>query len=174
MSSKSKGSSYERLLSKELTKWLTGNEKPYNFWRTHASGAIQTLDACNTGFAGDIMPITPEAHKIMNKIVIEAKCGYKNISFDKFFKDNKNDPLKEFWDQCIGETKDQPKHPVLIYKKSGFPVIVLVYTSMAKKLNKNLLNNDNMVINWAGYESISIFKWNDFLNTVKPEDFNKL
>lgn len=175
MSSKSKGSSYERLLSKQLTKWISGKERPYCFWRTHASGAIQTLDACNTGFAGDIMSITPEAHKIMSKIVIEAKNGYKDISLDKFFKGNKNDKLKEFWNQCLEEIKDQPeKYPVLIYKKTGLPSVVLIYTEMVKKLNTNLLNNDNIVINWQGYDSISMFSWNEFLETVSPEDFEKL
>jgi hypothetical protein len=42
------------------------------------------------------MGITDDARDVMKKIVIEAKCGYEQISLDKFFKDNKNDPLKDF------------------------------------------------------------------------------
>ena len=43
----SKGGDNERNVSKFLTKWLTGKEKPYMFWRQDASGGLATVHVEN-------------------------------------------------------------------------------------------------------------------------------
>lgn len=171
---KSKGSKFERDISKQMSKWLSGKEKPYCFWRTHASGAIMTMDECNTHFAGDIMSISTEAHKVMEKIVIECKVGYNQISLDKFFKNNKNDLLRDFWDQCIEEAKGTNREPFLIYKKSGLPTVVMFKKKLVNKLNKDLLAINNISISWEGYEDVIMYDFQTFLEMVKPKQIINL
>lgn len=52
-----KGGSFEREISKYLTKWLTGTEKPYKYWRQDASGGLATIHAENVHLTGDIKPL---------------------------------------------------------------------------------------------------------------------
>ena len=49
-----KGGDFERQVSKTLTKWLSGREKPYLFWRMPGSGGLATIHEENVGLSGDI------------------------------------------------------------------------------------------------------------------------
>ena len=114
---KGKGSLWERDIAKTLTKWLTGKEKPYVWWRMPGSGAIATISEENKELSGDIMPLRPEGAFLTDKFSIEAKTGYPSSSFHKHLKGVKNDEIRLFWEQCCGDANRASKLPMLIYKK---------------------------------------------------------
>jgi hypothetical protein len=119
-----KGSEFERYICKQLTIWLTGNKKPYAFWRMPASGALATIDSLNNDLSGDVVGITPEAQRITSGFSIEIKTGYPRTNFWQLFKNNKNYDLRDFWQQCVGDAEKAGKKPMLIYRKKGQAVIV--------------------------------------------------
>jgi hypothetical protein len=53
-----KGGDFEREISKAFTKWLTGVEKPYKFWRMPGSGGLATIHEENTNLSGDIRSVS--------------------------------------------------------------------------------------------------------------------
>ena len=120
---KAKGSSWEREVAKFLTKWVTGKEKPYVFWRSPSSGALQTISEALDA-SGDIIALRDEGKFLTNMFSIELKTGYPQASFDKHLKDTKNNDIKGFWDQCLKDALKAKKRPMLIFRKKGLQPIV--------------------------------------------------
>jgi hypothetical protein len=121
---KAKGSNWERDVCKFLSVWLTGQEKPYQFWRMPASGGLATIDELNADLSGDIRALTPEAELLTSVYSIECKAGYPKTSFWQHFKDIKNFPIEQFWEQCVRDATKANKKPMLIYRKKGNHPIV--------------------------------------------------
>jgi hypothetical protein len=119
-----KGSKFERDVAKFLTVWLTGKDKPYCFWRTPASGGLATIDELNASLSGDIKALTPEAEILTSVYSIELKTGYPKTSFWQHFKNIKNFPIEQFWEQCVRDAIKANKKPMLIYRKKGNHPIV--------------------------------------------------
>jgi hypothetical protein len=124
MSAKSKGSDFERYVAKFLGVWLTGKEKPYQYWRSPASGGLATINELNADLSGDIKALTPEAEILTNIYSIELKTGYPKTSFWQHFKNIKNFPIEQFWEQCVRDANKSNKKPMLIYRKKGNQPIV--------------------------------------------------
>ena len=105
-----KGSGWERDTCKFLSKWIQGTEKPYLFWRGRGSGGMFTVSEGGVGdaFSGDVYSVRPEERFLTDHYSIECKDGYANTSLDKFFKYNKSDPLKSFWEQCVDDAENKP------------------------------------------------------------------
>lgn len=174
MSNKSKGSAFEREICKRLTIWLIGKDKPIQFWRSAASGGLATLNSKNITVTGDIQALTPEAMKIAKYISFEAKTGYKDATFDNFFKDNKSDILRSFWIQCVSSARKSDKFAVLIFRKKGCQVIIGIDENMFKKFSKYLKLMPKLEICYESkYElpKMVIFDFEKFLETIKPEYF---
>lgn len=114
-----KGSSFERDISKYLSKWLTGSEKPYQYWRTPGSGSLCTIHEENAGLSGDIRALTSDAKFLTNVFSIECKTGYPGTSFWQHFADTKTFKIREFWEQACRDAEKGGKLPLLIYRKKG-------------------------------------------------------
>jgi len=174
---KSKGSDFERYCSKKLSVWLTGQEKPYQFWRSPSSGGLATISELNQDLSGDIIGLTIEAKEICSIISIEAKTGYPKTSFWQHFKNIKNFNIKLFWIQCVNDAKE--KYPVLIYRKKGSKPIVGINMKMYKIINKyvnlNILNS--LIVSFKEDEnlpSLKLYNMEDFFDIVTPEVIRKL
>lgn len=121
---KAKGSGFERDICKFLTKWLTGEEKPYIWWRMPASGGLATISEQNKELSGDICSMRPEGAFLTDRFSIECKIGYPKSSFHKHLKSLKNDEIEGFWQQAVNDASLSGKRPLLIYKKTGDPVLI--------------------------------------------------
>ena len=119
-----KGGDWEREVSKTLTKWLTGTEKPYVFWRAPSSGGMATRSLLNAELSGDIIAIRPEGEWFINEFSIECKVGYPQSNIHKHLKKVKGDEIKAFWKQCVNDAVKAKKKPMLIYKKKGHNALV--------------------------------------------------
>lgn len=177
LSSKSgKGSSWEREIAKILTKWLTGNEKPYVWWRMPGSGSIATLSEENKELSGDIMPLRPEGIFLTDKYSIEAKHGYPNSNFHKHLKGVKNDEIRLFWEQCVNDAVRADKRPMLIYKKKQYNSLIGI-SELNGQLKQKLENLPSLTMTWGNHNDLPIchfFDMKEFLNTVTPEDIKSI
>lgn len=171
-----KGSSWEREIAKTLTKWLTGSEKPYVWWRMPGSGAIATISEENKELSGDIMPLRPEGAFLTDRYSIEAKTGYPNSNFHKHLKGVKNDEIRLFWEQCVGDAVRADKRPMLIYKKKQYNSLIGIST-LEGVMKQKLQNLPCLTMDWGNYNDLPIchfYDMEEFLNTITPEDIKTL
>jgi hypothetical protein len=173
-----KGGDFEREVSKFLTKWLTGSEKPYKYWRQDASGGLATIHEENVHLTGDIKPLARDSEFLTDVFSIECKTGYPKTSIWQHFKSTKF-ALEEFWVQCI-EDAPENKYPMLIYRKLRRKPIVGI-NSIIKDCLFFLIKELNFIsVAWGSdincsrcgkvhaLEELFLFDMNDFFELVKP------
>lgn len=175
MNGKKSGSSWERYLAKFLTKWLTGNEKPYAFWRNLGSGSFITNKVSDDA-SGDIMALTDDAKKVISKVSIEAKIGYDDVDLLKHFKSNKNNTLENFWKQCIRDSRIANKYGMLIYKKKKYPPIIGIELSLNNLLLKQKISLPKFIIVNFGNDlpNMVMYDFETFFQCVSPKNIQKL
>jgi len=168
-----KGGDFEREISKFLSKWLTGKEKPYQYWRMPGSGGLATIHEENVGLSGDIRSLTPEAEFLTSIFSIECKTGYPKTTFWQHFKDIKGFPIKLFWKQCINDAKKADKEPMLIYRKKGKKPVVGI-THNVDKMFRDIWVINSILIRFKEYlPDLILYDMNDFFNNVKPDDLRR-
>lgn len=182
--SKSKGSSEERNVCRALSKWLTGNEKPYQFWRTSNSGGTSTVIKENVHMTGDITAITPEARWFADIFSIEIKCGYGDADFHKHLKPNsKPTQIEEFWAQCNTDADRANKLPMLIWRKKGYPIVVGISKPIEDLLpyNSKITGRLKCVSMMFPYSNgkktlppLYFYNFEDFFELIKPNDMKGL
>ena len=179
-----KGGEFEREISKYLTKWLTGNEKPYKYWRQDASGGLATIHEENVHLTGDIKPLAKDSEFLTDVFSIECKTGYPKTSFWQHFKPTKF-ALEQFWAQCVEDTPED-KYPILIYRKLRRKPIIGI-NSIIKDSLYFLIKDLNFVrITWNKpfkcerceqehlIEDLFLFDMNSFFELVKPDHIKEL
>jgi hypothetical protein len=174
MSSKSKGSQFERDIAKFLSVWLTGKPSPLQFWRMPASGGLATINELNADLSGDIRALTPEAELLTNTFSIECKAGYPKTSFWQHFKNIKNFPIEQFWEQCVRDATKANKRPMLIYRKKGNQPIVGVsdITSMLGLNVLGLLEIQSISLTFTNIKALprlTFYNMNEFFKILTPE-----
>lgn len=169
-----KGGDFEREISKSLTKWLIGKEKPYYYWRMPGSGALATIHEENKNLSGDIRSLYKDADFLTDYWSIECKTGYPNTSFWQHFKHLKNFALKDFWQQCVHDAYNAKKHPMLIYRKKGKQIIVGisiadVYRLQDKCVELGILPSITMKFELEEFPRVTFYDFYEFLEVVKPK-----
>lgn len=167
-----KGGNWERDVCKFLSKWVSGHEKPYIFWRTGGSGGVFTVSEGKAGeyFSGDICAIREEGKFLTEKFSIECKTGYKEASFDKHFKYNKSDPFKSFWIQVVNDSQKANKYPMLIFRKKGMTTPwVCIGKDVYDIISLYLYDIRRLHICWRNLPETVIFEYKEFFERIKPE-----
>jgi hypothetical protein len=174
-----KGGSFEREISKFLTKWLTGKEKPYKYWRQDASGGLATIHEENVHLTGDIKPLARDSEFFTDVFSIECKTGYPKTSFWQHFKSTKF-ALEQFWVQCVEDTPEN-KHPMLIYRKLRRKSIVGINSIIKDSLYFLIKGLNSITVTWEKdikcercgkihpLEQLFLYDMEDFFELVKPE-----
>ena len=171
MSSKGKGSEFERDICKYLSVWLTGKEKPYQFWRMPASGGLATISEENADMSGDIRALTQEAAFVTDTFSIEAKNGYPTTDFHQHFANTKTFNIKAFWKQCIGDARISNKYAMLIFKKKGKKPIIGIESTVNDKIKGILISLPSMSIKFSKqeYPEIVFYDFKDFFKFITPQ-----
>jgi len=165
-----KGGDFEREISKSLTVWLTGKEKPYAYWRMPGSGSLSTIHEQNKNLSGDITAILPEAEFLTNSFSIECKTGYPQTSFWQHFGRVKNFNIEIFWRQAFEDSSRAGKHPMLIYRKKGRKPIIGISEWISNVLEINNLPSVNFRFGKdVKLPNLVFFDFNDFLQEVTPQ-----
>ncbi len=182
-----KGGENERKVSKFLTKWLTGKEKPYMFWRQDASGGLATVHIENVHMTGDIVSIHPDSQFFTDVFSIECKTGYPDTSFWQHFNKTKFG-IEEFWRQTLEDSKKSSKNPMLIYRKKNRKWIVGINRAIQLKLQKQIWRLNCIIVCWNPKQipkyspkfiqnpdqNLILYDMELFFNKVKPVDITNI
>lgn len=104
---KSKGSQFERDLCTQLSRWWTGDQRDDVFWRSTISGGRATVrgrkQKTTSGQYGDIQAVDPIGLPLLKVLTIEAKCGYRGVSFGDLL--DASDKQKPIWEEWISQVE---------------------------------------------------------------------
>jgi len=173
MAKSSKGSAFERSISKFLSKWVQGTEQPFLFWRQISSGGLLKIyaEAAGKNLAGDIHSIHPKGEFLTDRFSLELKNGYPGSSFDKHLKYNSSDGILAFWTQCCEDAITTSKRPMLIYRKKGMAPWVAIDSATYKLFEKELLKFRFVHLKWpsAVYKEAYFFDMEEFFENITPD-----
>lgn len=169
-----KGGNFERDVCKYLSKWLTGKEKPYQYWRMPGSGSLCTIHEEMEHMSGDIRPLTEDARFLTDFFSIECKTGYVSTSFWQHFSDIKTFKLREFWSQCYNDAQKSHKYPMLIYRKKSKREIIGMYPDISENLHFccNIYQKNSIMMEFKqeyNLPSVTFFDMKDFFSLVTPD-----
>lgn len=171
-----KGGAFEREVAKTLTRWLSGEEKPYKYWRMPGSGGLATIHEANRGLSGDIRALSPDAEFLTDCFSIECKTGYPRSSFWQHFKPN--GILKDFWQQAVHDAYNAEKRPMLIYRKKGQPIIVGI--CRADKVALEIVNDMlptmpciELRFRLEELPPVVFFDFKEFFEAVSPQEIEQ-
>lgn len=179
-----KGGEFERDISKFLTKWLTGKEKPYKYWRQDASGGLATIHAENVHLTGDIKPLAKDAEFLTDIFSIECKTGYPKTSFWQHIIPTKF-ALEEFWAQAI-EDAPEDKYPILIYRKLRRKPLIGINNIIKDCLYFLIKELNFITVTWNKdikcircdkihpLEQVFLYDLADFFSLVKPDHIKEM
>lgn len=164
---KQKGNSYEILVSRQLSKFLTEGNRDDLFWRSSNSGGRQTvrarkgIDTHNQ--AGDICNTHPDGEVFMEVFVLECK-HYKDVNLWCLFTETKGNTVMGWWDVHLEKAKEVKKLPILIIRQNHKPDLFISSKRSATKLAKCCKIEPKMIVNYAK-ENMYIYKFEDVLNS---------
>lgn len=121
-----KGQSFERWVSKKLSRWVSRGKRSDLFWRTSMSGGRATVQRKRGRVvrqSGDICAVTPEGHVLTDHWYIECK-SYRRIMFGEWIINNQG-PIVKWWKRCKDEARAHGRDPMLIVKQNTWPVLVI-------------------------------------------------
>lgn len=169
----SKGGENERKIAKFLTKWISGRNKPYLFWRQDASGGLATFHIENRHMTGDITSIHPDSKWFTDIFSIEAKTGYPKTSFWQHFVTS-NFPLEDFWKQAMDDANKSNKHPMLIYRKKGRKWVIGINKYINNKLKRYLKKFNCIEIKWEDkdIQDCVLYDFDSFF-TITPKQMKE-
>jgi len=133
MNSSRKGSTWERIVCRRLSLWISDGDDEDVFWRTHGSGGRATRRGKMRGKSqlqfqqGDIglqkqLSKTHPAIQFLTKFVVEIKF-YKDLHLADIVYHRRSLLLK-FWRKLIIESYKYKKNPMLIAKQNNYPAIL--------------------------------------------------
>ena len=125
-----KGGSFERFVSKALSRWCSAGHREDLFWRTAGSGALGTTKGVKNQL-GDIGAISTEGASLTAACILECKC-YKSLDWSAFVFERKG-TLDRFWLDlqliCLQHTRT----PFMILKENRRPTVAML---PAKAINR--------------------------------------
>lgn len=126
---KSKGNTYENVLAKKLSLWLTHNIRSDVLERSPASGGKST--SARKRFqeaghiAGDLIATCDEGYALINRFVIEAKHrNEEGINAGALVFATSKGGVIAFWLKLLEECAETKKLPMLIFKQNNRPDLI--------------------------------------------------
>jgi hypothetical protein len=129
-----KGHEYERLISRKLTKWLTGSEYPEIFWRSASSGAKATQSVKfghQSKMQGDIVSTDAVSMFFIDGVFVECK-SYKDFRLESILLEKGS--VWDWWSKCKVESEACNKVPLLVFKKNRSPDWFMIQRAFFSKL----------------------------------------
>jgi len=123
MNSKAKGGSFERLVCKSLSLWISHGKNQDVFWRSAMSGGRATVSKGKVRQCGDICAVAEEGYKFSDRFYIECK-HIKKAALDSFLI-KRTGPLATFWKKAEKDAAKHLRQPLLIFRQNGWPILVL-------------------------------------------------
>jgi len=127
-SGKGKGGSFERWVCRELSGWISCEERDDIFWRSAMSGGRATIGlskgVIRKSQTGDISAVDELGQKFISSFVVECKF-YKSMNFQSLlFGKPVNDSIIGFWRQVVRDSESVAKEPLLVAKQNRSFVVL--------------------------------------------------
>lgn len=133
---KSKGASFERLVCKELSLWLSQGDQEDVLWRSAMSGGRSTVAHAKgkrmAAQAGDISSVHILGHLFIEKFFVECK-NYSDLQLIGIFTDKGH--LVKFWAEAKAQALRYKKLPMLVAKQNQYPTVVCLSREALGALN---------------------------------------
>ncbi len=154
MNSSSKGSAFEREISKELSLWWSEGKNDNIFYRSQSSGARATQrnkkgkETVNQH--ADITCSDPEGELLIKNWNIECKTGYSSKTKSgatrwdvlDFIDSKQKEPiLEKMWTQCLRDAELTNRQPVLIFRRNNRTPCIMLHLSYMNRLFDFFNNN---------------------------------
>lgn len=128
---KIKGSSFERLIAKRLSLWLSSGARHDLLWRSAMSGGRATIQLSqgiiNKTQTGDLTAIDKLAYEFTERFLVELK-HYKDLDLITGFIKNKG-ILYKFWYDLVEHAYIYKKSPLLICCQNNLPILIITTPS---------------------------------------------
>lgn len=173
----SKGAEFERKLSKRLSLWWTHGERDDVFWRSQQSGGRATQrrkkGVATANQEGDLQAMDAIGQPLVDKICIEAKCGYGDFNLEKLLSGKqKESTFERFVAQCRREVEGSSRTWWLVVKQDLRRELIimpgLAFMALVRKKKEKAPDRISVTL---GDETCTIMRLDDFLGIVGPEDF---
>jgi hypothetical protein len=139
--SKSKGSSFERVICRKLSLLASDGKRTDLYWRSALSGGRARLqlnkDIINQTQAGDISSISELGFWLINVYTIEVK-HYKDLQLTSGFLNNTGF-LHDFWSKLKDDCRVSGKLPLMIAKQNNRPTLMLTLPNKAPTFSPPLV-----------------------------------
>lgn len=156
---KQKGSQFERDICKQLSLWISSDQREDIFWRSAMSGGRATISSSKgkslIAQVGDISCIDPIGSKFAESFYCECKF-YANLDYLGLLKDTGK--LLEFWLDTKTKSEDCGKNPLLIAKQNRILPMACLNEEGAKQLGIR-----HRTILMAPKHDLRIVPWHEFI-----------
>jgi hypothetical protein len=181
-----KGSSFERLVCKQLSMWWSAGTRDDIFWRSSNSGGRATVRGksgkSTFGHCGDIAATDPIGQSLLNKVTFELKRGYSKCSCADLLDqlpNRKPTGFEEFVIQAQ-DAAQRAKTPfwVLVQRRDGKKATVflpyLLYSLIKMDMNCHCTGPryQMRVAVRKQWEVVVAMRLDDFLAWCRPEFFS--
>jgi hypothetical protein len=118
-----KGASFERMVGKTLSLWLSGGERRDLFRRSVMSGGSKFVAQ-----SGDIAAADAAGHVLTDQFVIECK-HYAEPVLGALLRDSPRCKLRQWWAKVNEEANSRDIEPMLIVKQHALPMVACLRSS---------------------------------------------
>lgn len=123
-----KGAAFERLMSRELSLWISAGKSDELLWRTGGSGARSTNRfKQGRGYlehqTSDVGMAHPDAKPFTDRFVVECKF-YKTIDLHRMFLEARSSVVGAWWKKVCGEAEAVGREPLLIVKGNALQPLI--------------------------------------------------
>jgi hypothetical protein len=173
--SKQKGNAWENAVAKILSQWLTKGERLDVLERSPASGGKFTANKKAgkdyQSIAGDLIAVSDEGHKLIDRFVIEIKHrNEEGINIISLVFRTAEYGIIAFWKKLLKECKQTNKLPMLIIKQNNKPVVIGLCKEGVELLQFNKVPHAVFKI---GEKSMFLAKFDAFLEYADPTQLFK-
>ena len=176
--SSAKGASFERSVCRDLSLWITGNERDDIFWRTAMSGGRATI-GLRTGKkrdaqAGDAQAIDSLGEAFMRTFSVECK-HVKTLQLGQMVA-KKSGKTVDFWRKHRLECRSFDREPFMVARENRYPTLLLLTEAGLDSLGVEYVTLRSMfkgrvtvpMPQFAFTDEICILDWERFLQETLP------
>jgi len=133
---KAKGSAFERIIAKQLSRWLTDGKDATQLVRSVLSGGWGPRAARQ---AGDLAANGPEGERFRATFVVECKHRRGDLLWGLYTKTG-TECIQGWWQKLEQEARSVQCVPLLIFRQNGRPTMLATYETLADRIFQDFVH----------------------------------
>lgn len=174
--SKAKGSAFERIVCRDLSRWISDGQYEKLFNRNVLSGgrfsrAVKSNET-ELGLAGDIAAAHPLAYEFLTHCSVECK-HYRQLGIEAYMFGAKTCLIASALKQAARDCAGAGTYPLVIVKANNRPTLLFLSNNLGAAIVRD---SRNRMIPFHCFHSASIyaFEWEMFMKHVPIQRFLRL